>query len=57
MIGYLMDKYAYTLDHIYVVDSYGYVIRLPGMPEEERTMSALAMVERAVSAAESGRLL
>ena len=50
----MLDKYGYTLDNIYIVGSYQYMIRLPGISEEEATMSASAMAERAVLAAEPG---
>ena len=51
----MLDKYGYTLDNIYIVGSYRYMIRLPGIPEEEGTMSASEMAERAVLAAEPGK--
>ena len=50
----MLDRYGYTLDNTYIVDSYRYMIWQPGMSEEEETVSALAMAGIAVSAAESG---
>ena len=50
----MLDRYGYTLDDIYVISSYGYMTPLPGMSEEEDIMSALAMAQRTVSAAEPG---
>ena len=44
----MLDKSGYTLDEISVVGSYGYMIWLPGMFEEEGTMSALAMAESGI---------
>ena len=40
------------MDDTYLVDSYGYMVRLPGISEEEEIISASAMAERALSAAE-----
>ena len=42
------DKYEYALDNIYVVGSYGYMIPVLGMSEEEVTILALAMAESGV---------
>ena len=48
----MLDNYGYTMDDIYIARGYEYMIPLLDMSQEEEIMLALAMAERAVSAAE-----
>ena len=50
----MLDKYGYTLDNLYTIGSYRYMVWQPSMSEEEETMSALPLAETAVSVAEPG---
>ena len=52
----MLNKYPVTLWTIstYLISSYGYMIPQPDVSEVEEIVSALAMAERTVSAAEPG---